>query len=99
MDKFESINDQPVAVAYVPSTNMYWASGRFGRLVAYDPRAPANVTQYVQVSARAVVSARVCVCVCVCVRACVCVCVCVCVCACVHMYWGAAGSGLGLNHM
>ncbi len=49
LDKFESINDQPVAVAYVPSTNMYWASGRFGRLVAYDPRAPANVTQYVQV--------------------------------------------------
>ncbi|KAG2444756.1 hypothetical protein HXX76_001500 [Chlamydomonas incerta] len=50
LDKFESINDQPVAVAYVPSTNMYWASGRFGRLVAYDPRAPANVTQYVQES-------------------------------------------------
>jgi hypothetical protein len=49
LDKFENINDQPVAVAYVPSTKQYWASGRFGRLLAYDPRAPANVTQYVQV--------------------------------------------------
>jgi hypothetical protein len=38
LDKFESINDQPVCVAYVPPTNMYWASGRFGRLLAYDPR-------------------------------------------------------------
>lgn len=38
-----------MAVAYLPSTNMYWASGRFGRLVAYDPRAPANVTEYIKV--------------------------------------------------
>ncbi|GFH06088.1 uncharacterized protein HaLaN_00660, partial [Haematococcus lacustris] len=48
LDKFTSINDQPVCVAYVPPTNMYWASGRFGRLVAYDPRAPSNVTEYVR---------------------------------------------------
>jgi len=50
LDKFENINDQPVCVSYVPSTNMYWASGRFGRLVAFDPRAPANVTEYVKES-------------------------------------------------
>ena len=36
--RFENINDQPVCVAYVPPTHMYWASGRFGRLMAYDPR-------------------------------------------------------------
>ncbi len=38
LDKFENINDQPVCVAYVPPINMYWASGRFGRLLAFDPR-------------------------------------------------------------
>lgn len=48
LDKFENINDQPVCVAYVASTNTYWASGRFGRLNAFDPRAPANVTEYVK---------------------------------------------------
>mmetsp|Transcript_33374 Transcript_33374/g.84557 ORF Transcript_33374/g.84557 Transcript_33374/m.84557 type:complete len:866 (-) Transcript_33374:212-2809(-) len=48
LDKFENINDQPVCAAYVPPINMYWASGRFGRLVAYDPRAPSNVTEYVR---------------------------------------------------
>eukprot|EP00201_Polytomella_parva_P021851 CAMPEP_0175043714 /NCGR_PEP_ID=MMETSP0052_2-20121109/3361_1 /TAXON_ID=51329 ORGANISM="Polytomella parva, Strain SAG 63-3" /NCGR_SAMPLE_ID=MMETSP0052_2 /ASSEMBLY_ACC=CAM_ASM_000194 /LENGTH=378 /DNA_ID=CAMNT_0016306845 /DNA_START=48 /DNA_END=1181 /DNA_ORIENTATION=- len=47
LDKFENINDQSVTVSYVPGTNMHWASGRFGRLVAFDPRAPANVTKYV----------------------------------------------------
>ncbi|MEW5312499.1 MAG: hypothetical protein WDW38_004130 [Sanguina aurantia] len=50
LDKFEAINDQPVAVAYISSTNMYWAGGRFGRLVAYDPRAPSNVTEQVKES-------------------------------------------------
>ncbi|KAF5833397.1 WD40-repeat-containing domain protein, partial [Dunaliella salina] len=48
LDKFENINDQPVCVAYVPPINMYWASGRFGRLLAYDPRAPLNVTEFVK---------------------------------------------------
>jgi hypothetical protein len=38
LDKFENINDQTVCVAYVPPLNVYWASGRFGRLLAYDPR-------------------------------------------------------------
>ena len=35
-------------MAYVASTNMYWASGRYGRLVAYDPRAPSNITEFVK---------------------------------------------------
>ncbi|GAX81669.1 hypothetical protein CEUSTIGMA_g9097.t1 [Chlamydomonas eustigma] len=48
LDKFENINTQPVCVAYIASTNMYWGSGRFGRLMAFDPRAPANVTEYVK---------------------------------------------------
>ena len=50
LDKFENINTQPVCVAYVASTNMYWGSGRFGRLVGFDPRAPANVTEYIKES-------------------------------------------------
>lgn len=48
LDRFEAINDQAVAVAVVPRINVYWASGRFGRLLAYDPKAPANITDYVQ---------------------------------------------------
>lgn len=30
--------------------SMYWGSGKFGRLVAFDPRAPANVTEYIRES-------------------------------------------------
>eukprot|EP00798_Chlamydomonas_sp_ICE-L_P013183 gene13183-30648_t len=50
LDKFENISDSSVNVAYIASTNLYWASGRMGRLLAYDPRAPCNVTEYVKES-------------------------------------------------
>ncbi|GMH37514.1 hypothetical protein BSKO_05387 [Bryopsis sp. KO-2023] len=48
LDRFEGVADGQTIVAYVPLTKMYWITGRNNKLVAYDPRAPANVSDYVQ---------------------------------------------------
>lgn len=47
LDTFENVSNRPVSVAYVPSTNCYWATGRFNKIWACDPRAPANITSFV----------------------------------------------------
>lgn len=47
LDKFEGLSTQPVHVAYLPHTNNWWATGRFSRVAALDPRAPALITEYV----------------------------------------------------
>jgi len=36
-----------VHVAYLPQTNNWWATGRFSKVAALDPRAPAIITEYV----------------------------------------------------
>lgn len=47
LDKFEGLSSQPVHVAYLPQTNTWWATGRFSKIAALDPRAPALITEYV----------------------------------------------------
>lgn len=47
LDKFEGLSSRPISVVHVPQTNVWWATGRFDRVNVCDPRAPANVTQYV----------------------------------------------------
>jgi hypothetical protein len=47
LDKFEGLSNQPVHVAYLSQTNLWWATGRFSKVAALDPRAPALITEYV----------------------------------------------------
>lgn len=35
-------------MAYVPMTRTYWITGRNNKLVAFDPRAPANISEYIK---------------------------------------------------
>lgn len=47
LDKFEGLSSKPVHVCYLPHTNNWWATGRFSKVAALDPRAPALITEYV----------------------------------------------------
>jgi hypothetical protein len=47
LDKFEGLSSRPISAVAVPQTRVWWATGRFDRVNVCDPRAPANVTQYV----------------------------------------------------
>jgi hypothetical protein len=47
LDKFEGLSNKPVHVCYLPHTNNWWATGRFSKVAALDPRAPALITKYV----------------------------------------------------
>lgn len=47
LDRFESLSNKPISVAHLPQINQWWATGRFGKVAAFDPRSPAIVTEYV----------------------------------------------------
>lgn len=47
LEKFEGLSGRPVSAVHVRQTHAWWATGRFDRVNVCDPRAPANVTQYV----------------------------------------------------
>lgn len=47
LDKFEGLSNRPVHVAYLPHLNNWWATGRFSKVAALDPRAPALITEFV----------------------------------------------------
>jgi WD40 repeat protein len=51
LDKFAVLNDKQTSACYVPAVKQYWVRGR-GKVLAYDPRSPANISQYVKVRAR-----------------------------------------------
>lgn len=39
-------------LTYVHATKTYWMSGKSKRIVAYDPRTPANITSYIKDTSR-----------------------------------------------
>ena len=47
MEAFPGVTDDRTEVLYIPMVHMYWQLGRYGHIHAYDPRAPANVTEHV----------------------------------------------------
>lgn len=47
LDRFDGLSSAPVHVAHLPHLNVWWATGRAGRIAVIDPRAPALITQHV----------------------------------------------------
>eukprot|EP00873_Tetraselmis_striata_P008067 jgi/Tetstr1/428331/TSEL_018366.t1 len=47
LDKFTILNDKQTSACYVGSLRQYWVRGR-EKVLAYDPRSPANVSKYIQ---------------------------------------------------
>jgi len=52
LDVFDGLADTVTGLACVSATKSYWVTGRGYRLVAYDPRSPANITEYVKDTSR-----------------------------------------------
>mmetsp|Transcript_22487 Transcript_22487/g.73031 ORF Transcript_22487/g.73031 Transcript_22487/m.73031 type:complete len:760 (+) Transcript_22487:29-2308(+) len=48
LDVFEGMCDTVTGLCYVPSTKNYWITGKNRKLVAFDPRTPTNITQYIK---------------------------------------------------
>jgi hypothetical protein len=63
LDRFDGLSSQPVHVAHLPQLNVWWASGRGGRVAVLDPRAPAVITDVVAQPNQLMVRTRVRACV------------------------------------
>lgn len=48
IETFDGVHNKAASVAYVASTNLYWTTARFDRVAAFDPRAAANIAEYIQ---------------------------------------------------
>ncbi|KAK9811558.1 hypothetical protein WJX72_005843 [[Myrmecia] bisecta] len=48
LDTFASIHDQAPSTCYVPMTRNYWCTAKYDRVLVYDARAPANITEYLK---------------------------------------------------
>mmetsp|Transcript_348 Transcript_348/g.594 ORF Transcript_348/g.594 Transcript_348/m.594 type:complete len:555 (+) Transcript_348:210-1874(+) len=52
LDVFDGLADTVTGLTYVHATKTYWMSGKSKRIVAYDPRTPANITSYIKDTSR-----------------------------------------------
>jgi WD40 repeat protein len=52
LDVFEGLADAVTGLCYIPSAKNYWIAGKGKKLVAFDPRSPTNITQYVRETSR-----------------------------------------------
>jgi len=52
LDVFEGLSDTVTGICYVGSTKNYWITGKHRKLVAYDPRIPTVVTDFLKETGR-----------------------------------------------
>lgn len=52
LDVFDGLADTVTGLSYIKSTKNYWITGKGKRLVAFDPRSPLNITEYVGETSR-----------------------------------------------
>ncbi|GBG74555.1 hypothetical protein CBR_g18966 [Chara braunii] len=52
LDTFENFTDSITSIAYLTSTKTYWVTGKSRKMIAYDPRTPAEITSYIAQTSR-----------------------------------------------